>query len=129
MAADPRFKTNVERTRHHVQIDDIVGAWCAGLPLAAISERLARHDVPFSKVYSIADVMEDAHFRARGALIELQDPQLSAIPAPSVVTRFVGRTAGVPGVGPGTGQDNEAVYGAVGLDAEELERLRDRRVI
>lgn len=129
LAADPRFSTNVERTLHHVQIDDIVGAWCAGLPLAAISERLARHDVPFSKVYSIADVMEDPHFRARGALMELQDSELGAIPAPAVVPRFVGRTADVPGVGPGTGQDNEAVYGAVGLDADELERLRVRRVI
>ena len=129
LAADPRFSTNVARTRHHVEIDDVVGAWCAGLPLAAISERLTRHDVPFSKVYSIADVMEDPHFRARGALMELQDPQLGAIPAPAVVPRFVGRTAGVPGVGPGPGQDNEAVYGAVGIDADELERLRSLRVI
>lgn len=129
LATDPRFSTNVDRTRHHVEIDDIVAAWCVSLPLQALSIRLERHDVPFSKVYSIVDVMEDPHLRARGALIELQDPELGAIPAPAVVPRFVGRTSSVPAVGPRTGQDNEAVYGAAGVGPEELERLRSRRVI
>ncbi|MBT2303904.1 CoA transferase [Variovorax paradoxus] len=129
LATDPRFSTNVDRTRHHVEIDDIVAAWCVSLPLQALSVRLERHDVPFSKVYSIVDVMEDPHFRARGALIELQDPELGSIPAPAVVPRFVGRASSVPAVGPRTGQDNEAVYGAVGIGPEELERLRSRRVI
>jgi hypothetical protein len=46
-----------------------------------------------------------------------------------VVPRFVGRASSVPAVGPRTGQDNEAVYGAVGVGPEELERLRSRRVI
>jgi crotonobetainyl-CoA:carnitine CoA-transferase CaiB-like acyl-CoA transferase len=129
LATDPRFSTNVDRTRHHVEIDDIVAAWCMSLPLQALSVRLERHDVPFSKVYSIVDVMEDPHLRARGALIELQDPELGSIPAPAVVPRFVGRASSVPAVGPRTGQDNEAVFGAVGVGPEELERLRSRRVI
>ncbi|VTU19155.1 Bile acid-CoA hydrolase [Variovorax sp. PBL-H6] len=129
LAIDPRFSTNVNRTRHHVEIDDIVAAWCSSLPLQALSARLERHEVPFSKVYSIADVLEDPHLRARNALIELQDPELGAIPAPAVVPRFVGRTPGVPAVGPRTGQDNAAVYGTLGVGPEELERLGLRRVI
>jgi crotonobetainyl-CoA:carnitine CoA-transferase CaiB-like acyl-CoA transferase len=129
LAADPRFATNVQRTTNHVEIDRIVAAWCASLPLAALSERLDRHEVPYSKVYSIADVIEDPHFRERGALLELQDPELGAVAAPAVVPRFVGRTPGVPAVGPRTGQDNEAVYAALGVQPEELEHLRSRRVI
>lgn len=129
LPADPRFGTNVQRTKHHVEIDNIVAAWCAAQPLVAIAERLERHEVPFTKVYSIADVIADPHFRARGALMELHDPELGAIPAPAVVPRFVGRTADVTAVGPRTGQDNVAVYGALGLAREELERLRASRVI
>jgi crotonobetainyl-CoA:carnitine CoA-transferase CaiB-like acyl-CoA transferase len=129
LAVDPRFSTNVQRTKHHVEIDDIVADWCAALPLAEISARLDRQEVPFSKVYSIADVMQDPHFRARGALMELQDPELGAIPVPAVVPRFIGRTATVPQVGPRTGQDNEAVYGSIGVGGEELGRLRARRVV
>jgi crotonobetainyl-CoA:carnitine CoA-transferase CaiB-like acyl-CoA transferase len=124
LAADPRFRTNVERTRNHVVLDDTVAAWCAGLPLAALAERLDREEAPFSKVYSIADVVADPHFSAREALIELHDPELGAIPAPGVVPRFVGRSPVRPAVGPKTGQDSAEVYARLGLTANELERLK-----
>jgi crotonobetainyl-CoA:carnitine CoA-transferase CaiB-like acyl-CoA transferase len=130
LAADPRFAGNVARTQNHVAIDDIAAAWCASLPYAALAQRLERHEVPFSKVYSVADAVADPHFRARGAFIELQDEELGAIPAPAAVPRFVGRDPGpVPAVGPRTGQHNEQVYAALGLSAEELDQLRRARVI
>mgnify|MGYP003576827152 CR=1 FL=1 len=129
LPSDPRFGTNVQRTKHHVEIDAIVAAWCASLPYAALAERLERHEVPFSKVYSVADVLEDPHLRERGALLEMQDPELGAIPAPAVVPRFTGRESRVPTVGPRTGQDNEAVYGGLGIPPEELQRLRALRVV
>lgn len=129
LAADPRFTTNVLRTENLIAIDDIVAAWCLGLTLAELSERLDREEVPFSKVYSIADVQADPHFRARGATIELMDPVLGAIPAPAAVPRFVGRTAPVPSVGPDTGQHNAQVYGELGLGAAELDGLKAARAI
>jgi crotonobetainyl-CoA:carnitine CoA-transferase CaiB-like acyl-CoA transferase len=129
LAADPRFATNVQRTRHHAQIDDIVAAWCAGLSLAALSAVLAHHEVPFSKVYSMADILADPHFIARGAMVDLHDPELGAIPAPAAVPRFVGRTAESPAVGPSTGQDNEAIFGEVGVGPERLMRLQATGVI
>jgi crotonobetainyl-CoA:carnitine CoA-transferase CaiB-like acyl-CoA transferase len=129
LAKDERFDTNVHRTQNLMAIDTIVADWCAGLSLAEVSALLDREEVPFSKVYSIADVVEDPHFRERNAFIELQDPELGAIPAPAPVPRFVGRSAAVPKVGPRTGEDNEAVYGAIGVSREELDRLRAKKVI
>lgn len=129
LATDPRFQTNVERTRNHVAIDDVVAAWCASLPLLVLSQRLDQADVPFSKVYSIADVMADPHFQARGTFIELDDPELGPIPAPAAVPRFAGRTPNQPCVGPRNGQDNYAVYGELGVSGSELEQLKASRVI
>src|SRR3569832_2057275 len=91
LAKDERYDTNVHRTQNLVALDTIVADWCASLPLAEVSARLTSEDVPFSKVYSIADVQAAPHFRVRGATIELQDEKLGAIPAPGVVPRFVGR--------------------------------------
>ncbi|MCV0439391.1 MAG: CoA transferase [Hydrogenophaga sp.] len=129
LACDPRFHTNVERTRHLAAIDDILAAWCASESLASLSGRLDAADVPFSKIYSIADAVQDPHFQARGAFIELPDPELGSIPAPAVVPRFVGRVAPQPCIGPATGQDNAAVYGRLGVDVAELEELRAARVV
>ena len=85
--------------------------------------------MPFTKVYSIADIEEDPHFRARGATIDLQDPVLGSIPAPAPVPRFTGRTPPHPTVGPDTGQDNGEVYGALGVSQAELAALRQAGVI
>ena len=126
---DADFVTNVRRTENLVAIDDIVAGWCSGLSFADLSVRLEREEVPFSKVYSIADAQADPHFKVRGATIELIDPVLGAIPAPAAVPRFTGRTAAVPCVGPDTGQDNAEVYGELGLCAEELEGLGAAGVI
>jgi crotonobetainyl-CoA:carnitine CoA-transferase CaiB-like acyl-CoA transferase len=126
---DARFDTNVHRTEHLEQLDAIVAAWCRGLSLAALGERLTAAEVPFSKVYSIADVQQDPHFVARGTFIELHDEELGAIPAPAQVPRFAGRRAGTPEPGPDTGQHNAEVYGRLGLGAGELEALRAARVI
>ncbi len=129
LATDPRFTSNVLRTDNLVAIDDIVAAWCRGLTLAELSERLEREEVPFSKVYSAADAQADPHFKARGATIELMDPVLGAIPAPATVPRFTGRTAPVPCVGPDTGQHNAQVYGALGVDAAQLAALKAAQAI
>lgn len=123
------FITNVRRTENLVAIDDIVASWCNNLSFAELSTRLTREDVPFSKVYSIADIKADPHFKARGATIELMDPMLGAIPAPVAVPRFTGRTADVPCVGPDTGQDNAEIYGELGLDAAQLDALVAAKVI
>ncbi len=126
---DPRFASNAARIRHLEALDEILVAWCGSLPFAEIARRLDEHDVAFSKVYSIADVAADPHFQARGALIELDDPELGAIPAPAPVPRFVGRSTPQPCVGPRTGQDNATVYGRLGIDAAQLGELKARGVV
>ena len=80
-------------------------------------------------MYSIVDVQQDPHFRARGTMIDLQDPLLGAIPVPAAVPRFTGRVAGIPCVGPDTGQDNAQVYGALGVTEQQLVSLHERKVI
>jgi crotonobetainyl-CoA:carnitine CoA-transferase CaiB-like acyl-CoA transferase len=129
LARDPRFDTNVHRTANLLVLDAQVAEWCRSLDLADLAQRLAAEDVPFTKVYSIADVQDDPHFRARGTTIEMSDPVLGSIPAPAPVPRFTGRTAPHPTVGPETGQDNAEVYGSLGVSEAELSALRQAKVI
>lgn len=129
LAQDPRFDSNVHRTENLLALDALVAHWCRNLPYAQLAARLEQEEVPFTKVYSIADIEQDEHFRARGTFIELQDPDLGAIPAPAAVPRFVGRERLVPASGPATGQHNAQIYGELGLTAQDLEALRQVKAI
>lgn len=129
LAQDPRFASNPQRVRHLDEIDGIVAAWCGSRPFDALAAVLEEHGVPFSKVYDVSDIEADPHFRAREAIVRLPDPDFGSIPAPCVVPRFSGTAPPTPVAGPAVGQDNAEVYGALGLDAAQLQALRAQQVI
>ena len=129
LAADPRFADNAARIRHLQALDAQIVQWCAALDCAQATAALAAHDIPFSKVCSAEDALQDPHFVERGSFITLPDPDLGPLAAPAPVPRFTGRQAPSPRSGPATGQDNARIYAALGLDAQQQERLRREGVI
>ena len=126
---DPRYATNPLRVAHLDEVDGPIAHWCASHDYAQLRELLDEHDVPFSKIYSIADVLDDPHFRAREAIVRLPDAALGSLPAPAAVPRFSGHNAPPPRTGPATGEHNAEIYGALGLTASDLAALRAARVI
>lgn len=129
LALDPRFSDNAARIAHLQALDALIARWCASQDSAQAMAALAAHDIPFSKVYSAGDALQDPHFAARGSFITLPDRDLGSLIAPAPVPRFTGRVAPTPGTGPDTGQDNAAIYAALGLDAAHQESLRRNGVI
>lgn len=126
---DPRYATNVARVRHGVELDAAIASWFAARPYDEIVAALDGSGVPFSKIYSIADIVRDPQFQAREAIMRLPDPEFGSIPAPCVVPRVIGREMPVPRSGPGVGEHNAEVYRALGLSDAEIEALRCERVI
>jgi crotonobetainyl-CoA:carnitine CoA-transferase CaiB-like acyl-CoA transferase len=130
LLADARFADNAARIRHLEALDRVIADWCTSLPFAELATRLDQEDVPYSKVYSIADLQADPHMQARGAFIDLPDEQFGTVPAPAPVPRFIGREpTQPPATGPRTGQHNRAVYGDLGLTDAQLDALREAKVI
>ena len=126
---DPRFVDNVNRVVHASALDALLQGAFAALPFARLSARLTEAGVPHTKIYTIDDIAADPHFIAREAIIRLPDPDLGTVPAPCIVPRVKGRAVPAPRSGPALGEHNEAVYGALGLDAQALAQLRREQVI
>lgn len=129
LGADPRFASNPARVAHLEVLDTMVARWCGAQSLELLSHALSEQEVPFSKVNSIDDVLADPHFQARKAFIRLPDPDLGSVPAPATVPRISGFHPRPPRTGPGVGEHNQSVYGALGLSDADLAFLREQRVI
>ncbi|QKV54716.1 CaiB/BaiF CoA transferase family protein [Comamonas antarctica] len=129
LATDARFTNNPGRVRHLEALDAIIAQWSAQREFTDLGACLETNAVPFSKIYSIADVIEDPHFVARQAIVRLPDPELGSVPAPAAVPRFGAVAAAAPRTGPSTGEHNAAIYGPLGLTAADLAKLRAARVI
>ncbi|MBB2919402.1 CaiB/BaiF CoA transferase family protein [Cupriavidus alkaliphilus] len=129
MADEPRFGTNPDRTRNLEALDDAIAGWFAANTYDEVARALAASEIPFSKIFTIADIVDDPHFQARGAIVRLPDPELGSIPAPCTVPRFSGYQPAPPRSGPGVGEHNREVYGALGLTPADIAALREQRVL
>ncbi|MHC3908573.1 CaiB/BaiF CoA transferase family protein [Achromobacter marplatensis] len=129
LAEDPRFASNVERVAHCAELDATLATWFGGQLYTRIVGVLDAAEVPYSKTYTIVDILADPQFQAREAIIRLPDPELGSVPAPCVVPRVTGRVCATPRTGPEVGEHNAQVYGEFGLDDSALRRLRAAGVI
>lgn len=126
---DLRFATNPLRVRNVDVLDGGLARWFEARTFVEISACLERHEIPFTKVFTIEDIEADPHFLARQSIIRLPDPEYGSLPAPCVVPRVTGRELPVPRTGPGIGEHNGEVFARFGIDAQALAALRRDGVV
>ena len=129
LLADPRFADNPSRVSNRDAIDGIVGDAIGKLTLAELRERLSKHEVGFSPIYDASDVFTDPQFVAREAIVRVPDGELGEVRMQCVVPRFSETPGAVHRAGPALGEHNNEVYRALGLAADEIDRLRAAGVI
>lgn len=129
LAEDERFCSNPARMENVEALDGMIADWCLAQDFDTIASMLEEHGVPFSKIYSISDVLADPHYHAREALIRLPDDHYGSLPAPCIVPRFAGHVPPPPRTGPAVGEHNEEVFMSLGLSPEDIVRLRGMGVM
>jgi crotonobetainyl-CoA:carnitine CoA-transferase CaiB-like acyl-CoA transferase len=124
MIEDPRFRTNTDRVKNRTIVDETVGAWFATKTREEALRIMRGASVTVGPVYSIADAMQDAHFREREIIVEVEDAELGKLPMHNILPRL----SATPGVwqkpAPGLGEHTDAVLKGVGFGTEEIARLR-----
>jgi crotonobetainyl-CoA:carnitine CoA-transferase CaiB-like acyl-CoA transferase len=124
LVSDPRFVDNPSRVQNWREIDEIVGEAISRLTLDELGARLMKAQVGFSPIYDASDIFADPHFVARGTIVKVADDELGEIRMQCVVPRFSETPVSVRRTGPSLGQHNDEVFGALGLTADEIARLR-----
>jgi crotonobetainyl-CoA:carnitine CoA-transferase CaiB-like acyl-CoA transferase len=130
-AANPELATHGGRRAAHDLLDRELSAWFAGRDRDAVVEELAAAGVPAAPVVLPPDVVDNVQLRARGFFETVDHPhtgptEYAGLPfaRPRGVDRWCRRPA------PALGQHNDEVLGGErGLTAEDLDRLRESRVI
>jgi crotonobetainyl-CoA:carnitine CoA-transferase CaiB-like acyl-CoA transferase len=129
MAEDPRLANNQGRVAHEQEIDAAIAAWTASLDAPQVLQQLEEAAVPAGPIYSVADMMQDAHFHARG-LFEQVEVDGKPLTIPAIPPRLSATPGGTTWPGPGVGAHNQAILGGLlGLSAAELDALRNEGVI
>ncbi len=129
LADDPRWADHRARGEHAGELDEVVAAWTRTRSSAEVLEALHAGAVPAGLVYTPADIVADEHVRARGALVEVDDPQVGPITMPAPVPRLSRTPAEVRWPGPRLGAHTDEVLAEAGLRPDEVAALRAARVV
>jgi len=132
LATDERFVDHVARGRNQDEIDAIIGEWAALRQPNDIIDTLSAAGVIAGPINTVADVVRDPQFQARGMLVEHYDEAAGrTVLGPGVVPVLSATPGGVRSAGPARpGQHNDEVYGRLlGLGSEELTNLIEQGVL
>jgi crotonobetainyl-CoA:carnitine CoA-transferase CaiB-like acyl-CoA transferase len=126
MIEDPRFRTNRDRVRpaNRALLDEAVGGWFAQRTREEALRIMRANEVTVGPVYNIDDAVEDAHFRERAIIVDVEDRELGQIPMHNIVPRL----SATPGVwrrpAPQLGEHTDEVLTEAGYDAAGIAALR-----
>ena len=130
LAQDARFATATARSAQVDEIDDLIAQWTSARPLAELEQVLEQAAVPAMRIFTIADIFADPHYRARGAIVRAPDPELGTVAMAQAVPRLSQTPGAVRHAGHRLGEDSRTVLRDwLGLDSAALDALQASRVI
>jgi formyl-CoA transferase len=132
LATDPRFVDHGARGRNQDELDEIIGGWAAARPPGDIIDTLSTAGVIAGPINTVAEVVADPQFRARGMLVEHYDERIGRnVLGPGVVPVLSESPGAVRSAGPARpGQHNSDVYGdLLGLTTGDIATLTEQGVL
>ncbi|MBO9352673.1 CoA transferase [Bordetella petrii] len=129
-AADPRFQSHESRWEHVDELNKAVAEWILSKPVEEICRILDEAKLAYSFIYSVADMVDDPHYQARGTIVAVEDPRIGPVRMTGVIPKFSNVAEQAIAPAPELGDCNETIYsGLLGLSPEELKQLRIKKVI
>ncbi len=129
LAEDPALARNEGRVRRTQEIDDAIQAWCGERSIDDALSILQGADVPASRIYSVADMVEDGQFAARNMIEQQQLPDGTPLKVPAVVPKLSATPGGTAWLGPRLGEHTEEILTRLGHDPAAIDALRRDGVI
>ena len=129
LANDPALADNAGRTVRTQELDAAIGAWTGANTLDAALAVLEKADVPAGRIYSIADIVKDMQFQARGMIEKHSLGDNESLLLPGIVPKLSETPGKTRWIGPKLGEHTAAILRGLGYDDRAQAELKARRII
>ncbi len=130
LAEDERYHNHSARGAHQQELDELVAGWTRTKDQKELIDLMEEHGIPAGGIYRAPEMLEDAHFQARQAIIETMHPELGTLKMQNVAPKLSATPGAVRSPGPALGEHtDEILAGLPGYDAVRLQELHEDGVI
>jgi CoA:oxalate CoA-transferase len=109
LADDPRFRSNADRSRHDVELADIIGSWSRQRSRENVLSALREHGLPCAPVWSLSELLATGHLQARGMIAAGTVASLGEVPIVTQPVKFSTQQNPSRASIPRLGQHNEEI--------------------
>ena len=126
---DPELANNAGRVARVQELDAAIEAWTQTRSVTDVLAALGEAAVPAGRVYTAKDIVEDPHYRERNMILKQQTRDGHEIEVPGIVPKLMGTPGQVRSSAPKLGDDTDAVLAELGMNAEAIAQLRNKKVV
>ena len=124
LALDPRTRTEAARRENKSLVYDSIAQFTMKHTKRELLELLGGL-VPFSPVYTIAEIVDDPHFAARDMIVDVEQPGYAhTVSIAGVPIKMTETPGGVRRRAPRLGEDTESELSNAGYDSGQQAALR-----
>ncbi|CAM2156890.1 Succinyl-CoA--D-citramalate CoA-transferase [Pararobbsia alpina] len=126
---DPALERNDGRAAQCEMLDAAIAAWTSQHDAADVLAALEQAGVPAGRIYSVADIVADPHYQARGMLLDTTLPDGARVKMPGIVPALSETPGSVNWSGPSLGEHTSSVLADLGFAADQIDALRQAGAI
>ncbi|SPA50174.1 CaiB/BaiF CoA transferase family protein [Cupriavidus taiwanensis] len=129
LADDPALERNDGRVARVDEIDAAIADWTRTQTVESVLAVLRDAQVPSGRIYTVKDIAEDPHYRARGVIESVTSAGGLTVEVPGVVPKLSASPGAIHDRAPALGEHTDAVLKQAGFDDAAIADLRARKVI
>ncbi len=129
LAEDPDLQSNDGRSRRAREIDGAIADWTRRHTMTETLDSLRTANVPGGRIYTIADIHQDPHYRARDMILTTQTAHGLSLEVPGIVPKLSRTPGQIRRRAPTLGEDTDNVLKDLGYSAERIAQLRQEGVV
>ena len=128
LANDPALENNDGRVARVAELDRAIGDWAQTMTTNQALQLLDSVAVPAGKIYTVADIVSDPHYKARGNIESIQMHDGTKLEVPSVLPKLSRTPGSIKTLAPDIGENTDEILQSIGLTEAQVASLKERGI-
>ena len=125
---DPQLENNDGRVKRVAELDQAIGEWTKTVGTTKALEALDSVAVPAGRIYTVADIANDPHYKARENIQTIQMRDGTKLDVPGVIPKLSRTPGSIKTLAPDIGQNTDEILKSIGLSDDQVASLKERGI-